>query len=310
MQKYLLALSAFLLVPAGAMAEEEDVRYIEGDEHRSVTVAGYAGGSVNVNVSGGDWDAVTHTTAEDKFRYICDELNIEVPEDVDKDQADQEKPEDDPAEEKEKEEGKPEEESTEEERPEQEQPEEELADEEQPEQEQPEENNDGSNGNEGSNEEEGNGQQQEPGEGQVDEQDNEQNNDQNFETESEFEQEVIRLTNEEREAQGLEPLEGDSEVSDVARVKSEDMRDSNYFSHDSPNYGSPFDMMDQFGIDYMGAGENIAAGQQTPEQVVEGWMNSDGHRANILNEDFTHIGVGHAEGGSHGHYWTQMFITE
>ena len=266
MQKYLLALSTFLLVPAGAMAEEEDVKYIEGDDHRSVAVVGYAG---SFHVSGDDWQ-----TVEDKFRSISEELNIQVPEDVDEDQADQDKPEEEPAEE------------------------------EQPEQEQPEENN------EGSNEEEGNGDQQEPGEGQVDEQDNGQTNDQNFETESEFEQEVIRLTNEEREAQGLEPLEADSEVSDVARVKSEDMRDNDYFSHDSPTYGSPFDMMDEFGLDYMGAGENIAAGQASPEQVVEGWMNSDGHRANILSEDFTHIGVGHVEGGSYGHYWTQMFITE
>ncbi|MGY4691223.1 CAP domain-containing protein [Salibacterium sp. K-3] len=130
------------------------------------------------------------------------------------------------------------------------------------------------------------------------------------ETESEFEQQVIELTNQEREAAGLEPLQPYSELSDVARDKSEDMRDAGYFSHNSPNYGSPFDMMDSYGIDYRGAGENIAAGQRTPEQVVEGWMNSEGHRENIMNEDFTHIGVGHAEGGSHGHYWTQMFVTK
>ncbi|WP_246476532.1 CAP domain-containing protein [Salicibibacter cibi] len=277
MKKYLLALSAFLLVPAGAMAEEEDVRYIEGDDHRSIAVFGYAG---SFNVSGEDWD-----TVEDKFEVISEELDLQSPEDVDEEQEDQDKPADETDEENEKEEG---------------QPEEEPSEEEQPEQEQSEENN----------EEEGNDDEQEHGDGQVDEQDNEQNNDQNFETESEFEQEVVRLTNEEREDQGLQPLEAHSDLSDVARVKSEDMRDSDYFSHDSPNYGSPFDMMDEFGIDYMGAGENIAAGQQSPEQVVEGWMNSDGHRDNILNEDFTHIGIGHVAGGSYGDYWTQMFITE
>ncbi|SFE79140.1 CAP domain-containing protein [Alteribacillus iranensis] len=129
-------------------------------------------------------------------------------------------------------------------------------------------------------------------------------------TESEFEQEVIRLTNVEREQRGLEPLEAYSELSDVARDKSKDMRDNGYFSHDSPTYGSPFDMMDTYGIEYRGAGENIAAGQRTPEEVVQGWMDSQGHRENILNGSFTHIGVGHVEGGSYGHYWTQMFVTK
>ncbi|MFZ4454462.1 CAP domain-containing protein [Salibacterium aidingense] len=129
-------------------------------------------------------------------------------------------------------------------------------------------------------------------------------------SESEFEQRVIELTNQEREQAGLEPLKPYSELSDVARDKSEDMRDAGYFSHNSPNYGSPFDMMDTYNIEYQGAGENIAAGQRSPEQVVEGWMNSEGHRENILNGDFTHIGVGHAEGGSYGNYWTQMFVTK
>jgi len=87
-----------------------------------------------------------------------------------------------------------------------------------------------------------------------------------------------------------------------------DMRDKNYFSHQSPTYGSPFSMMKNFGISYRTAGENIAAGQQTPQEVVTAWMNSPGHRANILNKSFTHIGVGYAKGGSYGHYWTQMFI--
>ncbi|MGI8314698.1 CAP domain-containing protein [Halobacillus mangrovi] len=122
---------------------------------------------------------------------------------------------------------------------------------------------------------------------------------------SAFEQKVVELTNEERAKQGLQPLELDTELSAVAKDKSLDMQNNNYFSHNSPTYGSPFDMMKQYGIDYRTAGENIAMGQTSPEQVVEGWMNSDGHRKNIMNPNFTHIGVGHAENGN---YWTQMFI--
>ena len=83
------------------------------------------------------------------------------------------------------------------------------------------------------------------------------------------------------------------------------MKNLGYFSHTSPTYGSPFDMMKNFGISYRSAGENIAKGYATPEAVVKGWMNSPGHRANILNKSFTHIGVGYVENGS---YWTQMFI--
>ncbi|WP_208589523.1 CAP domain-containing protein [Gracilibacillus suaedae] len=122
---------------------------------------------------------------------------------------------------------------------------------------------------------------------------------------SEFEQEVVALTNEERQKQGLPALEIDAELSKVAKQKSEDMATNGYFSHNSPTYGSPFDMIQQAGIDYRTAGENIAKGQQTPEEVVNAWMNSEGHRANILNENFTHIGVGYVEQGNH---WTQQFI--
>ncbi len=122
---------------------------------------------------------------------------------------------------------------------------------------------------------------------------------------SEFEQEVVALTNEERQKQGLPALEIDEELSKVAKQKSEDMAANGYFSHNSPTHGSPFDMIQQAGIDYRTAGENIAKGQQTPEEVVNAWMNSEGHRANILNENFTHIGVGYVEQGNH---WTQQFI--
>lgn len=120
-----------------------------------------------------------------------------------------------------------------------------------------------------------------------------------------YEREVVRLVNVERSKAGLSPLEYDWELSRVARYKSQDMSDLGYFSHTSPTYGSPFQMMKSFGISYRSAGENIARGYTTPASVVEGWMNSQGHRANILNSTFTRIGVGYVKDG---HYWTQMFI--
>ncbi len=122
---------------------------------------------------------------------------------------------------------------------------------------------------------------------------------------SAYEQEVVRLVNEIRKENGLSALTHDWELSRVARYKSQDMRDLAYFSHTSPTYGSPFDMMKSFGISYRTAGENIAKGYKTPAAVVDGWMNSSGHRANILNSSFTHIGVGYVASGN---YWTQMFV--
>ncbi len=122
-----------------------------------------------------------------------------------------------------------------------------------------------------------------------------------------YEAEVVRLVNEERSKHGLAPLTQDWQLSRVARYKSQDMRDLGYFSHTSPTYGSPFDMMRSFGISYRTAGENIAKGYQSPEAVVRGWMNSPGHRANILNSSYTHIGVGYVASGN---YWTQMFISK
>jgi len=120
-----------------------------------------------------------------------------------------------------------------------------------------------------------------------------------------YEQEVIRLVNEKRAQNGVKPLTYNWELSRVARYKSQDMKDNRYFSHTSPVYGSPFQMMKSFGIGYRTAGENIAKGQTTPQAVVNAWMNSAGHRANILNASFTEIGVGYVADGS---YWTQMFI--
>lgn len=122
------------------------------------------------------------------------------------------------------------------------------------------------------------------------------------------EQEILKLVNAERSKAGVKPLALNWELSRVAKFKSEDMRDNNYFSHTSPTYGSPFNMIKNFGISYSAAGENIAAGQKTADEVMKAWMNSSGHKANILNANYTQLGVGKATGGSYGTYWTQMFI--
>lgn len=125
-----------------------------------------------------------------------------------------------------------------------------------------------------------------------------------------FELEVVRLVNAERAKYGLKPLAENWELSRVARYKSNDMSDEGYFSHTSPTYGSPFDMMKNFGIKYISAGENIAMGQRSAADVMNGWMNSPGHRGNILNANFTQIGVGYAVNSRGTPYWTQMFIRQ
>ncbi|SFI78623.1 CAP domain-containing protein [Thermoflavimicrobium dichotomicum] len=122
---------------------------------------------------------------------------------------------------------------------------------------------------------------------------------------SEFEKQVVDLTNQERAKYGLPALKVDPKLSQMARDKAKDMHDNNYFDHISPTYGSPFDMMKQYGIQFNAAGENIAMGQLTPQEVVNGWMNSEGHRKNILNKDFNYIGVGYVKDGN---YWVQEFI--
>lgn len=124
---------------------------------------------------------------------------------------------------------------------------------------------------------------------------------------SEQANQVLQLVNSEREKAGLQPLKMSEELRSIANLKARDMADKNYFSHDSPTYGSPFEMLQKFGVHYRAAGENIAAGQQTPQQVMQSWMNSSGHRANILNANFDTIGIGVYKGGSYGIYWVQLF---
>ena len=120
-----------------------------------------------------------------------------------------------------------------------------------------------------------------------------------------YEHEVVRLVNEIRQQNGLKPLTENWELSRVARYKSQDMLDNRYCSHTSPTYGSPFQMIQAFGLSYRTAGENIAKGYASPQAVVDGWMNSSGHRANILNVSYTQIGIGYV---AQGNYWTQMFV--
>jgi uncharacterized YkwD family protein/spore coat assembly protein SafA len=123
-----------------------------------------------------------------------------------------------------------------------------------------------------------------------------------------YESEVARLVNVERSKNGLKPLTLNWEISRVARLKSQDMANKGYFSHQSPTYGSPFDMLKNYGIKYSYAGENIAKGQTSPQSVMTSWMNSAGHRANILNANYTQIGVGVAKDSSGSLIWTQQFI--
>ncbi|PQQ67000.1 SafA/ExsA family spore coat assembly protein [Acetivibrio saccincola] len=123
-----------------------------------------------------------------------------------------------------------------------------------------------------------------------------------------LENEVIRLVNSERAKKGLPALKANWQVSRVARYKSQDMIDRNYFSHTSPTYGSPFRMLESFGISFSAAGENIAMGLRTPSEVMRAWMESPGHRANILNPSYNEIGVGLAKSSRGVCYWTQMFI--
>lgn len=119
--------------------------------------------------------------------------------------------------------------------------------------------------------------------------------------------EVLELVNKERSKYGLSALALDNDLTHIATMKASDMRDKNYFSHNSPTYGSPFEMLQKFGVKYSYAGENIAGGQKTSEQVMKDWMNSSGHRANILNKNYTKLGVGYVTGGQYGTYWVQLF---
>ncbi|NUP22729.1 MAG: stress protein, partial [Streptomyces sp.] len=118
---------------------------------------------------------------------------------------------------------------------------------------------------------------------------------------------VVDLTNRERARAGLRPLSVDPVLTTAAQAHSADMVARAFYSHTSPEGSQPWDRAASAGSTRRSIGENIACGQRSPAEVVEGWMNSPGHRANILKPDFTHIGIGFAGGGPAGTYWTQLF---
>ena len=120
------------------------------------------------------------------------------------------------------------------------------------------------------------------------------------------EEEVLRIVNEERMRHGLNPLEVNARLAQVARYKAEDIRDNDYFGHHSPIFGSPFDMLDMFDIGFRKAGENLALGHTTAQHAMEDWMASEGHRSNILGS-YTEIGIAALE-GPRGKIWVKMFI--
>lgn len=119
--------------------------------------------------------------------------------------------------------------------------------------------------------------------------------------------EVLALTVAERRAAGLRPLAADPRLTAAAQDHSADMAGRGFYAHTTPEGSEPWDRAAAAGAAHRGIGENIACGQRTPAEVVRGWMNSPGHRANILKPDFTHLGVGYATGGPAGTYWTQLF---
>lgn len=121
------------------------------------------------------------------------------------------------------------------------------------------------------------------------------------------EQEVLDLINAKRVANGLTALKIDDELQNVARIKAQDMVDYNYFSHTSPIYGSPFDMIKNFGISYKLAAENIA-GNSSNSGAVNAWMNSEGHKSNILNSNFDYTGIGVVKSPKYGKIYVQMFM--
>lgn len=118
---------------------------------------------------------------------------------------------------------------------------------------------------------------------------------------------MLDMVNQERIKAGLKPLTWDADLANVAQVKAKDMSDNNYFDHNSPTYGSPFEMMKKFGISYRAAGENLA-GSSSVERAHVGLMNSEGHRKNILNPNFTHMGIGVEKSTRYGYIYVQMFI--
>ena len=117
----------------------------------------------------------------------------------------------------------------------------------------------------------------------------------------------MNLINLDRRAHGLAPLAADPELSRIARIKSEDMRDRGYFAHESPTWGKARQMLEHFGYDFRGVGENIAH-HATVEKAQAAFMSSDGHRRNILSAVWQKVGVGVCYDRNGYIYATQLFV--
>jgi len=124
-----------------------------------------------------------------------------------------------------------------------------------------------------------------------------------------FENQIMALVNHERVKNGLLPLIMNEQLCSIARLKCQDMSDHGYCGHQSPIYGSPFDMLKRFGVDYSFAGENVAMGQKSPRSVMDGWMNSPSHKNAILNSNYKELGVGYLKSLNGSNYWVQLFIS-
>ena len=118
-------------------------------------------------------------------------------------------------------------------------------------------------------------------------------------------QQIVDLVNAERTKVGLAPLTLDIQLSSAAQIRAEEQY--TLFSHSRPNGSSYRTVLDENGISYRGCGENVAYGFRNPQAVMQGWMGSEGHKANILQEKFTHIGIGYYVGPNGYHYWSQLF---
>jgi uncharacterized protein YkwD len=129
---------------------------------------------------------------------------------------------------------------------------------------------------------------------------------------NQFDQRIVELVNEERAVVGLDPLAIDSQLDQAANLHNDEMVQADIMSHKLSGEAGLGDRISATGYEWSGAAENIAAGYATPEEVVEGWLNSPGHRANILNSEYTDIGIGYENApdenaGEYDSYWTQVF---
>lgn len=123
---------------------------------------------------------------------------------------------------------------------------------------------------------------------------------------TDYQEIILTKINTERAKYNLKPMILNESISNLAIIKSNDMAKNNYFSHISKKYGSPFDMLKKENIKYFGAGENIAKGQKNEDEVMKSWLESKGHRKNILNPNFTEVGIGKDTYSKN--IWTQIFI--